>query len=241
MVAEHPHDPGFFTQGLEIRDGRLYESGGGYGVSRIAVRELRSGKLLSERRLPASFFAEGLTVLADRLLLLTWRERVGFILGPDLEERGRFPLTREGWGLTRLPGPRGEQLLMSDGSARLYRLDPRTFREVGSIPVTEHGRRLDRLNELEYAAGSIYANVWTSDRIAVIAPADGSVLAWLDLRALRERFAKPPGWNAAEHVLNGIAYDPASGHFLVTGKCWPRLFEIEVERPAGPASGTQGH
>lgn len=234
VVQEYPHDVRHFTQGLEIHEGKLYESVGGYGRSGLLIKELRSGKLIRGAALQPQFFGEGLTVLADRILLLTWREGVGFILGQDLKARGQFELRGEGWGLTRMPGSRGQRLVLSDGSSVLQLLDPQTYVATGTLPVRDGAEPVERLNELEYAKGEIYANVWMSDRIAVIGTGDGRVRAWLDLSGLLDRFPKPPGWQADEHVLNGIAYDEATDHFFVTGKCWPRLFEIQLDTTGKP-------
>jgi glutamine cyclotransferase len=229
VVAEHPHDSRHFTQGLEIHRGKLVESAGGYGQSAVYIKNLRTGEVLRERRIPDLYFAEGLTVLADRILMLTWRERTGFVFDLRLRDDGRFRLLREGWGLTRLPTAGGEKLLLSDGSAVLHLLDPRSRAEIGTLAVHDGRAPVEQLTELEYARGEIYANVWHSDRVAVILPGSGAVRAWVDFAGLPRRFDKPPGWNADEHVLNGIAYDRESGHFFVTGKCWPRLFEVSID------------
>lgn len=234
VVAEYPHDVRDFTQGLDYHDGRLYESAGGYGTSRLAIKDLRSGAVLRERRLGPRYFAEGLTVLGERLLLLTWREGVGVVLGLDLREQRRFGLSTEGWGITQLPSTSGDRAVMSDGSAVLQVLDGERLEPIAQIRVSEDAKPVTRLNELEFVDGLIYANVWKSDRIALIRP-DGRVAGWLDLSELKNRFEKPAGWVADEHVLNGIAFDSGSGHLLVTGKCWPKLFALELDSSAFPA------
>ncbi|WP_428311104.1 glutaminyl-peptide cyclotransferase [Hydrocarboniphaga sp.] len=228
IVAKYPHDIRHFTEGLEIRDGQLYESTGGYGQSQVFIKDLRTGRTLRQLNLPSAMFGEGLTTLVDQVFVLTWREGVGMIFDRQLREKRRFKIPREGWGLTHMPTLGGERLVMSDGSSKLFQLDPATLKDTGSISVTEKAYPVERLNELEYARGEIYANVWMSPKIAVIQTGSGQVRAWVDLSRLSSLFEKPASWNASEHVLNGIAFDPESGHFFVTGKCWPKLFEIDI-------------
>jgi len=148
----------------------------------------------------------------------------------NFDEKRRLTLPREGWGLTHMPTLAGERLVASDGSSQLYLLEPETMRESSILRVTDLGHPVDRLNELEYARGEIYANVWTSSRVAVIQTGTGQVRAWVDFSGLSNRFDKPKAWNADEHVLNGIAFDDATGHFFITGKCWPSLFEIDIAK-----------
>lgn len=228
VVAQHPHDIRHFTEGLEISGGQLFESTGRYGQSKIAIRDLRGGSGIRQVSLPASVFGEGLTILADQVFVLTWREGLGLIFDRNLKEKRRFRIPREGWGLTHMPTLGGERLVMSDGSSTLFLLDPNSLEDTGSIRVTEGGKPVERLNELEYARGEVYANVWMSPKIAVIQTGSGEVRAWVDFSRLASLFEKPAGWREDEHVLNGIAYDEASGHFFITGKCWPKLFEIEI-------------
>jgi glutaminyl-peptide cyclotransferase len=228
IVAMHPHDSKVFTQGLIWHDGRLAESAGQYGESAVLLRELRDATPRARRALEPTLFGEGLASDGTRLVQLTWRSGVALIYDTALRPLGRYRYEGEGWGLAY----DGRRWLMSDGSHRIVARDAKTFAPVERIDVTWRGRPVPRLNELEYARGRLYANIWYSDRIAVIDPAGGAVEAWIDLAALRKGFAKPAGWNEQEHVLNGIAFDPKSGHFLVTGKCWPVLFEIRVGDPA---------
>lgn len=228
IVATHPHDAASFTQGLALVDGRLAESAGLYGKSEIALREVKSGAVVRRRALDAALFGEGLAYGAGRLLQLTWREGRALAYDPHLEPAGSFRYEGEGWGLAF----DGRQWLMSDGSDRITFRRTTDFAPVRRLRVTDGGRPLTNLNELEYAGGWLYANVWMTDRVAVIDPATGVVRAWLDLAALRGRFAKPRGWNPDAHVLNGIAHDPRTGHFYVTGKCWPVLFELRIAAPS---------
>lgn len=227
IVATHPHDAGDFTQGLVVVEGRLAESTGRYGKSAVAIREIASGATVRRRALDAAQFGEGLALGAGRLLQLTWREGMALAYDLALNPVGAFRYTGEGWGLAF----DGQHWLMSDGSDRIAFRRAGDFEVLREIRVTSRAGPVRRLNELEYAQGWLYANVWMTDRIAVIDPASGAVRAWLDLGPLRRRFARPPGWNEQEHVLNGIAYDAVSGHFYVTGKCWPALFELRVETP----------
>jgi glutaminyl-peptide cyclotransferase len=229
IVAMHPHDSGVFTQGLLWHDGRLFESAGQFGQSAVLVRELRDAAPRARRALAPTQFGEGLATDGKRLLQLTWRSGIALAYDFGLRPLGRHTYEGEGWGLAY----DGQRWLMSDGSSRIVARDRESFAPVASIEVTSRGRPVTRLNELEFARGRLYANIWYSDRIAVINPADGVVEAWIDLGALRKGFAKPAGWNEQEHVLNGIAFDPRNAHFFVTGKCWPVLFEIRVGEP-GP-------
>lgn len=229
IIAEHPHDPTHFTQGLSIEQGRLYESTGRYGSSAVYEKRLRGSEVLRRRELPERFFGEGLTVHQGRIIQLTWREGTGFVYDPTLRLRSTFRYAGEGWGIAVLP-LEATTLAVSDGTAVLRLLHPQRFTEVGRLWVTDEGKPISRLNELEYAHGLLYANVWYDDRIAAIDPGNGNVRGWLNLADLRQRMALPPEL-AGERVLNGIAYDAASGHLFVTGKCWPRMFELAVQSP----------
>ncbi len=226
IVNRYPHDPKAFTQGLAFQDGRLYEGTGQYGASSLREVDLESGRIVKIHRLPARFFGEGITLCGDRLIQLTWRSQTGFIYDPKrfrlLQE---FRYRTEGWGITW----DGRDLIMSDGTARLYRLNPETFQEIGRLEVHDGGKPVARLNELEYVRGEIFANIWQSDRIARIDPASGRVTGWIDLAGLPDFKARLQGAG----VANGIAYDETNNRLFVTGKRWPTLFEIQVI-PAGP-------
>jgi glutamine cyclotransferase len=219
VVATYDHDPQAFTQGLVAHQGVLYEGTGGYGASSIRKVDLETGRIVLQRTLPERYFGEGIAIVGQRLVQLTWRARTGFVY--DLESfelLKTFNYPTEGWGLTY----DGARLLMSDGSASLYVLDPETFGMIGKVLVRDRGKPLYRLNELEYVAGFVYANVWQTDRIAKIEPKSGRVVAWIDLAGLR------PSETAGAGVLNGIAYDATSRRLLVTGKLWPKLFAIDM-------------
>jgi glutaminyl-peptide cyclotransferase len=218
QVRSFPHDSTAFTQGLLWHGGRLYESTGRYGQSSLRIVELETGNVLRRAALGQQYFAEGLTSLGDSLYQLTWKEGVAFLWSPELEQIGQVQYSGEGWGLTS----DGRRLIVSDGSSYLTFVDPATFQVDTTIRVTDGGRPVDQLNELEWVRGEVWANVWHTQRIARIDPATGRVKGWLDLAALIPRVSDPEG------VLNGIAYDEQANRLLVTGKLWPTLYEIRV-------------
>ncbi len=220
VVAVYPHDPRAFTQGLAYRDGVLYEGTGLYGRSTLRETMLATGEVVRSRGLPPQLFGEGITLFEDRLIQLTWRSGIGLVW--DLENLtlvGTFVYPTEGWGITS----DGRRLIMSDGTSTLRFLDPQTFRATGTVEVVAEGVPLQKLNELEYVDGLVYANVWETDEIAIISPETGEVVGYIDLSGLltgEERLSAD--------VLNGIAYDPDDERLLVTGKLWPKIFQIEV-------------
>jgi len=222
VVHTYPHDPAAFTQGLIYLDGRLYESTGLNGRSSLRMVDLNTGRVLQKYDVPAEYFAEGLTDWGSNLVQLTWQARKGFVY-----DRFSFSLLRtfeyagEGWGLTH----DRSQLIMSDGTAYLRFLDPKSFRETRRIHVTDDAsQEIANLNELEYIQGEIYANIWKSDIIVRISPRSGKVLGQIDLTGILDK-REPHDPNA---VLNGIAYDASGNRLFVTGKLWPKLFEIKV-------------
>jgi len=222
VVRTYPHDPKAFTQGLEFADGFLYEGTGMNGASGIRRVRLETGEVLQLQKLEERYFGEGITLFGDAIVQLTWKAETGFVYDRKTFERRRsFSYTGEGWGLTHDT----TRLIMSDGSSTLRFLDPKTFKEVGRLNVTDHGRPVAQLNELELVKGEIYANIWQSDRIARISPTTGEVAGWIDLRGLLS-----PADAAGVDVLNGIAYDASADRLFVTGKWWPKLFEIRVIR-----------
>lgn len=218
VVARHPHDQQAFTQGLVWHEGTMYESTGLLG--RSSLREVApDGTVLRKRDLAANMFGEGLELVGDELLQLTWQN--GVLLRYDLatfEPTATQRYEGEGWGLCF----DGAALWMSDGSAKLTKRDPTTFAVEGTVAVERDGKPLSMLNELECVAGSVYANVWTTDEIVRIDPASGKVTAVIDAAELR----RMAGVTDRDAVLNGIAYDETSGNFLVTGKLWPVMFEV---------------
>lgn len=223
IIKTHPHDPEAFTQGLVFLDGYLYEGTGQYGTSSIRKVEIATGKVIKISRLERDYFGEGITILGGRLFQLTWHAATAFVY--DLAtfeciDTRRFPLSMEGWGLTT----DGRDLIMGDGSSELFYLDPESLDLKKRLSVTLNESPVYNINELEYVAGSIYANVWQTDYIIRIDSGTGQVTGIIDLR----RIAPVMYRGHTDNVLNGIAYDPASKHFFVTGKMWPQLFEIEL-------------
>lgn len=224
IVNVYPHDPAAFTQGLIYHAGFLFESTGRNGRSALRKVRLETGEVVQERRIDDRYWGEGLVLWRDRLIQLTWRSNIGFVydlVSFALQDSVRYP--GEGWGLTA----DGTQLIMSDGSATLRLLEPTSFKQRGRLVVRDGSLPVDRLNELEYVQGEIYANVWHTDRIARISPQSGRVLGWIDLANLLSPGDRP---DDPEAVLNGIAYDADHDRLFVTGKLWPRLFEIELIR-----------
>lgn len=221
VIRRYPHDPDAFTQGLIYRDGVLYESTGLNGRSSVRKVRLETGEVLQQQAVDRRYFAEGLTELGGELYQLTWDSGTGFIYDlATFRLKRRFSYRGEGWGLT----DDGRRLILSDGSPTLRFFDPKTMKESGRVQVTDNGAAVEELNELEFVRGQVYANVWLTDRIAMIDPVSGRVTGWLDLSGLMPGVAR--GTNA---VLNGIAYDAAGDRLFVTGKLWPTLFEIRVK------------
>jgi glutamine cyclotransferase len=221
IVHTYPHDPHAFTQGLVFADGSLYESTGLNGQSSLRMVDLETGRILQSQPVDNKYFAEGLTAWGSTLVQLTWESHVAFVY-----DRFSFRLLRtfsysgEGWGLTQ----DGKSLILSDGSDTLRFFDPATFREARRVSVNDHGKPVSEINELEFIHGEIYANIWHSDQIVRIAPGTGKVLGWIDLKGLLSSGDQ----TNPEAVLNGIAYDSSHDRLFVTGKLWPKLFEIQV-------------
>jgi glutaminyl-peptide cyclotransferase len=223
IVNIWPHDSNAFTQGLILMDGKLLESTGQEGFSSLRRVELETGKILKKVDVPVPYFAEGITLLNGKIYQLTWQHHIGFIYdAQSLERVGQFNYDGEGWGLTT----DGKSLILSDGSSRLKFIDPASFQVTKTINVVDGQSPVKELNELEYVQGEIYANIWHGDRIATINPQTGRVTGWIDLAGLMPQ----DELRDAEAVLNGIAYDQANNKLFVTGKLWPRLFEIRVKR-----------
>jgi glutamine cyclotransferase len=220
VVRSYPHDPNAFTQGLLYRNGFLYEGTGLNGRSGIRKVKLETGEVVDFKAIPEQYFGEGIGEFGGSLYELTWQSEVGFVYNFSTFAQTRtFNYPGEGWGLTS----DSKRLIMSDGSAQLRFWDPATLKELGRITVHDANGPIDRLNELEYVKGEIFANVWQTERIARISPADGRINGWIDLTGLlssRER--------QGTDVLNGIAYDEKGDRLFVTGKLWPRLFEIKL-------------
>ncbi len=224
VVRSYPHDRQAFTQGLVYEAGELYEGTGIRGQSSLRRVELETCTVRQQYELPRQYFGEGITLFGDRIIQLTWQSRIGFVY-----DRGSFQLIQqfsyptESWGITH----DGSRLIMSDGTANLYFLEPETFTEIDRLEVRDEHGPVIRLNELEYVRGDLYANVWQTDRIARIDLLTGRVVAWIDLKGLlsvADRLQRVD-------VLNGIAYDADHDRLFVTGKWWPKLFEIQLVAP----------
>ena len=227
VVNIYPHDKTAFTQGLVFEDGILYEGTGLAGQSTLRRIELETGNILQIHRLPAQFFGEGITVYGNTIIQLTMQSKVGFVYDKaSFEILETFTYQTEGWGITY----DGRRLIRSDGTSALHFLDPETFEEIDRLEVFNSRGPVDRINDLQYVRGEIFANIWKTDRIARISPQTGQVIAWVDLKGLlspKER-CTPNDWRRDHDVLNGIAFDAKNDRLFVTGKLWPRLFEIEL-------------
>ncbi len=220
VVRSYPHDPEAYTQGLVYRDNVFYEGTGLNGRSSLRKVQPETGAVLQIRRLDPQYFGEGLALVGSNLVQLTWQTEVGFVYDlATFEPRRTFSYTGEGWGLTTDE----KRLILSDGSSVLRFLDPATFKETGRLTVKDAGMPVEQLNELEIVKGEIYANVYQTHRIARISPQSGQVIGWIDLTGLLSARE-----SAGVDVLNGIAYDAAKDRLFVTGKLWPKLFEIQI-------------
>jgi len=222
VVHAYPHDPNAFTQGLFFKDGFLYESTGLQGRSSVRKLRLETGEVLQKTDLPRQIFGEGITWWDKRLIGITWTTQAGYVLDLDsFAFQQEFNYKGEGWGLAR----NDKEIIMSDGTAELRFLDPETLRETRRIKVTADGKTVDQLNELEWVKGEIFSNIWQTDMIARIDPKTGKVVGWINLKGILpmgDRILNQPD------VLNGIAYDAAKDRLFVTGKLWPKLFEIRL-------------
>jgi glutamine cyclotransferase len=224
VVKTYPHDTTSYTEGLQLVDGRFYEGTGRYGMSAVRVNDIPTGEAIKRHLLLPLYFGEGIVVLKDEIYALTFASNTGFVYDREtVEPLRKFTYPGQGWGLTT----DGTHILMSDGSSLIRFLDPDTLETVREVYVTDDVGPVGFLNELEYVDGTLYANVWQMDFIVAIDPETGNVTGWIDLSGLNpdpEKLVYP-------YVLNGIAYNAATGRLIVTGKCWPKLWEIElVER-----------
>ncbi len=217
-----PHDPGAYTQGLLLHEGRFYESTGRYGESTLREVEVETGRVLRSVELPEEYFGEGLALVDDRLIQLTWKEEVAFVYDLEtFEEIDRFSYETEGWGLCY----DGEWLYMTTGGTMLYRRDPESFEAVDRVQIARRGQPVWRANELACVGDYVFANVFMTDRILQIDKRSGEVVREFDGSELIPEGGRPAN---AEAVLNGIAHDPSSGTFYLTGKLWPTMFEVRL-------------
>lgn len=223
VVAEYPHDPKAFTQGLLWHDKRLFESTGIIGESGIREVDFKTGRVIRSRPLAAPHFGEGIVIIGANLFQITWETRKAFVYDwKTFEPKGEFSYDGPGWGLTT----DGTSIVMSDGTSTIVWRDPATFAVTKSLSVNDHGTLVTKLNELEWVDGEIWANVWETDQIVRINPETGNVTGWIDLKGILSSLDR----TGKEDVLNGIAYDAENSRYFVTGKYWPKLFEIRLKR-----------
>ena len=221
VVNEFDHDPKAFTQGLVYENAFLFEGTGLYGKSELRKVDLKTGKVLQTHKLADEYFGEGITIFGDRIIQLTYKSNVGFVYNKETFELQReFSYPTDGWGLTH----DGENLIMSDGTPMLYFMDTETFKQSRKIMVLDQDSPVWGLNELEYIDGQIYANVWPTERIVKINPETGEVIGWIDM----EGILAPQDHSESVDVFNGIAYDAANRKLFVTGKFYPKLYEIKL-------------
>jgi glutaminyl-peptide cyclotransferase len=224
VINAYPHDGNAFTEGLVFDNGILYEGTGRYGSSFLRKVDLMTGAVQQSQNLASQYFGEGITVFKQNIIQLTWKSNLGFVYDKDSFDIIRqFSYPTEGWGITQ----DGERLIMSDGTSTLHFLNPDTFSPVGAVKVEDGDVPVTQLNELEYIQGTVYANIWQSDKIVMINPENGKVTGWIDLKGLLQA----RNYAGKADVLNGIAYDSRSDRLFVTGKLWPYLFEIQLTAP----------
>lgn len=227
VVNTYPHDPEAYTQGLEFHQDTLYESTGEYGKSSLREVDLKSGKVLKQVELPDNRFGEGLTIWKDKIYQLTWRASEGYIYNlDDFKKTGSFSYnhSKEGWGLTH----DGKKLYKSDGTEKIWILDPETLAEQDYIQTVTNRTISSKLNELEWVDGKIYANTYQKDGVAIINPKNGAIEGVIDFRGLRDRLDNKEDLDPLNHVLNGIAYNPDTKKLYVTGKDWDKMFEVKI-------------
>jgi glutamine cyclotransferase len=221
VINSFPHDKAAFTQGLVYDNGILYEGTGQVGSSNLRKVEPETGKIIFQYSLESPLFGEGIAILGEKIFQLTWESKVGFVYDKAaMKQIGKIYYQTEGWGLTTI----GDKLVMSDGSNILYFRDPDQFGIISEIEVYDHEKKVDKLNELEYINGEIWANIWETDLIARIDPSSGKVIAYIDLKGI----ISETDTDVRVNYLNGIAYDQAGKRIFVTGKNWPKLFEIKI-------------
>lgn len=221
IINMYPHDPRAFTQGLVCDDGILYEGTGRYGHSSLRKIILEKGQIIESLDLPSEFFGEGITIFRDKIIQLTWRSHIGFVYSKKTFKLiHKFSYPTEGWGITN----DGKRIIMSDGTEYLHFLDPETFKILGRLRVYDNELPVTKLNELEYIDGQVFANVWQTSRIAIIHPDTGQVTGWIELEGLLEL----AGGDRRIKTPNGIAHDAMRDRLFVTGKLWPKIYEIKL-------------
>ncbi|MEO7313228.1 MAG: glutaminyl-peptide cyclotransferase [Chitinophagaceae bacterium] len=230
IVKDYPHDPHCFTEGLQYVDGKFYESAGNYGESDIRITDPATGKLLQSKKLGKEYFGEGITVLNGKAYQMTYKENTAFVYdAKTLQQTGKFTYNfGEGWGMTT----DGKNLIISNGSSNLYFVDPTTFKTLKSVGVYNQYGPVASINELEYIKGFVYANIWQRDMLVKINPASGKVVGTVDLSDLRGKYGYPSlaqGGENQPETLNGIAYDSTDNKIFITGKNWPKIFEVKLD------------
>ena len=225
IVDTYPHPSDAYTQGLEFHNGKLYESTGQYGESDIRITQVETGEVIQKKEMSKDVFAEGLTILNDKVYQLTWRGRFGYVYDLDLNQTGSFKYNRskEGWGLCN----DGEFLYKSDGTDKIWKIDPDTFEELEYIQIVSNKKSFKEINELEWVNGKIYANIYQENAIMIVNPTTGALESVINLGDLKNQI---PNWDKDDNVLNGIAYDKATNRLFVTGKRWEKMFEIEIKK-----------
>lgn len=229
VVNSYPHATDAYTQGLEFYKGELYESTGHYGQSSLRKVELETGKILNSIQIPSTYFAEGITILNDKIYQLTWKEDMGFIYDVNtFEKTGEFAYneSEQGWGLAN----DGDNIYKSDGTEKIWILDPETLAEVSYIQTLTHRTISTQLNELEWVEGKIYANTYQKDGVAIINPMNGAIEGVINFQGLREKLGNQADLDPVNDVLNGIAYNPETQKLYVTGKDWDTLFEVVIKK-----------
>ncbi|MFW6308826.1 MAG: glutaminyl-peptide cyclotransferase [bacterium] len=221
IINTYPHDEEAFTQGLEYENGYLFEGTGLRGESSLRRIELKTGEIKQIHKLDDKYFGEGITIFADKIYQLTWQSKTGFIYDLDFKQLAEFDYPGEGWGLTN----NNKYLIMSDGTSKLYFLDPESQTKEKEITVTLDNEPVNNINELEYIKGKIFANIWQEDHLIIIEPRTGKVTGIVDLADI----INPENYNHNLNVLNGIAYDEENDRLFVTGKLWPLIFEIDIK------------
>jgi glutaminyl-peptide cyclotransferase len=224
VVNTYPHSDAY-TQGLEFYDGKLYESAGQYQESDVRITQVETGEILKKQELPETVFAEGLTVMDDKVYQLTWKSGFAYIYDTDLNRTGEFKYNRskQGWGLCN----DGEYLYKSDGTDKIWKIDPNTYEELEYIQIVSNKKSYKNINELEWVNGKIYANVYQENLIFIVNPKNGALEAAIDLTTLKDQV---DNWDKEDNVLNGIAYDPQTDRLFVTGKRWDKMFEISIKK-----------
>ncbi len=227
IINTYPHDKSAYTQGLEYHNGFLYEGTGQKGKSSIRKVELETGKILQQKNLDEQYFGEGITILNNKLFQLTWKGGIGFVYDLETfekEKEFKYTKSREGWGLTN----NGEKLIKTDGTERIWFLNPETLIEENYIEAYTNKRKVENLNELEYINGLLYANVWQQNSILIVNPKSGKIEGVANLNSLKELISKEQTLEENDDVLNGIAFDKENNRIFVTGKHWGKLYEIEL-------------